>query len=287
MPGYFEKKYGIGKFEVVEIPDLAVEGSLDEAVKGTSQNTRPVAPSKRLTVRVSTGCDAIAHLAANLTFSPDPTTVIPDALAFTRNTLSAALAEPRIQRFVFCSWAAAVHQYRFNEPFDLTPSTWNTTDPAIAWAPPPYTSSRTMCVYATSKVEAEQFFWTFMRERKPYFVGNAVLPDMGIGMPVNGERQGLGPAGRLMQSLWEGGEVWRGFPPQLCVDVRDVALLHVAGLVKGDVNGERLFGFAGNWNWGDILGLVGGWYPGMGWSGEFLRPSNDSSREDCLGSVHC
>jgi len=37
MPGHFEKRYGPGKFEMVEVPDLAVKGSLDDAVKGTQR----------------------------------------------------------------------------------------------------------------------------------------------------------------------------------------------------------------------------------------------------------
>lgn len=68
-----------------------------------------------------TGCDAIAHLASNLSMSPDPNLVIKDALAFTRNALEAALTEPRIKRFVFCSSSSAVQQHRWNEVYDLTP----------------------------------------------------------------------------------------------------------------------------------------------------------------------
>lgn len=34
MPEYFDKTYGSNKFELAEVADLAVEGSLYEAVKG-------------------------------------------------------------------------------------------------------------------------------------------------------------------------------------------------------------------------------------------------------------
>lgn len=41
MPAHFEKTYGPGKFELVGVKDLAVEGCLNEAVKGA---LAPLAP---------------------------------------------------------------------------------------------------------------------------------------------------------------------------------------------------------------------------------------------------
>lgn len=182
MPEYFDKTYGHGKFELVEVADLAVEGSLDEAVKGRQRHRKV---KKACGTHDSLGCDAVAHVASNLSMSPDSNIVVKDALAFTRNALEAALTEPRIKRFVLCSSSVAVSQHRWNEEFDLTPEMWNTVDPKIAWAPPPYGPDRMIATYSASKVEAEQLFWGFIRERKPQFVGNAVLPDFIMGLPLN------------------------------------------------------------------------------------------------------
>lgn len=41
MPEHFEKTYGPGKFELVGVKDLAVEGCLDEAVKGGIASLAP------------------------------------------------------------------------------------------------------------------------------------------------------------------------------------------------------------------------------------------------------
>lgn len=40
MLEYFDKTYGSGKFELVEVPDLAVKGSLNAAVKGAKSAIR-------------------------------------------------------------------------------------------------------------------------------------------------------------------------------------------------------------------------------------------------------
>ena len=39
MPEHFDKAYGKGKFEMVQVKDLAEKGCLDEAVKGLSRTT--------------------------------------------------------------------------------------------------------------------------------------------------------------------------------------------------------------------------------------------------------
>ena len=48
----------------------------------------------------------------------------------------------------------------------------------------------------------------------------------------------------------------RTFPPQWYVDVRDVARVHVAALLEADVQNERLFAFAGTYNYSKIVDIL-------------------------------
>ena len=52
----FDEKYGKGKFEAVEVPDMMADGAFDEAVEGV---------------------DGICHMASVMTFSDKPDEVIP------------------------------------------------------------------------------------------------------------------------------------------------------------------------------------------------------------------
>ena len=113
------------------------------------------------------------------------------------NALESAAKEPSIKRFVYCSSSSAATQHKVNEKFDLTFDSWNEEDVARAWAPPPYTMDRLLPSYNASKVQGEQAFWKFVKERKPGFVGNAVLPDFVLGLPPSPGKQGLGPSGTV------------------------------------------------------------------------------------------
>jgi hypothetical protein len=58
---------------------------------------------------------------------------------------------------------------------------WNEADFKAAWAPPPYNDDRKWAVYGSSKMEAERALWKFVKEQKPGFVVNAVLPNANFG----------------------------------------------------------------------------------------------------------
>lgn len=72
-----------------------------------------------------------------------------------------------------------------------------------------------------------------------------------------------------MGSLWRGEELWKVFPPQYVIDVKDTVLLHIAGLVDPDVKGERLFGFAWKKRWTDVIPMLQKMYPEHKFPGEF------------------
>ncbi|KAH0423425.1 hypothetical protein CcaCcLH18_12207 [Colletotrichum camelliae] len=46
LPAAFDKQYGQGNFELVQVSDMAAEGAFDEATKGTMRDT-PLAHASR------------------------------------------------------------------------------------------------------------------------------------------------------------------------------------------------------------------------------------------------
>jgi nucleoside-diphosphate-sugar epimerase len=120
-------------------------------------------------------------------------------------------------------------------------------------------------VYAASKTEAEQAVWQFVKDRKPNFVANSILPNTNYGtILANGEAV---TTAKWVKSLYDGDvEHVKDIPPRKShfhvhltslaeskstewfVDVQDCARLHVACLINPDVQNERIFAFAEPFN---------------------------------------
>lgn len=162
----FKKYVESGKFELVAVPDLAVEGAFDEAVKGVS---------------------AIIHIATIVTFDPNPNNVIPQAVAGVKSILKAAAQEPSVKRFVFTSSIVAARIPMVGDDTRVVRDTWNDAAVQAAWAPPPYEASRGMYTYAASKVAAEKELWKFVDEQKPHFAVNVIAPSGITGEPLHKE----------------------------------------------------------------------------------------------------
>jgi nucleoside-diphosphate-sugar epimerase len=116
-----------------------------------------------------------------VSFDSDPNNVIPQVLAGIRGILNSAAKEPGVKRFVFTSSSSAATSPKPNKKFTINKDTWNEEDVEAAWMPAPYGPSRAWFVYAASKTQAEQELWKYVREQKPHFVANAVLPNTNIG----------------------------------------------------------------------------------------------------------
>ncbi|KAK4545211.1 hypothetical protein LTR36_003390 [Oleoguttula mirabilis] len=240
MQEHFDNAYGPGKFELVKVDNMVEEGSLDEAVKG---------------------CAGVLHVASNLSFHPDPNIVVTEAIALVKSVLESATKEPSVKRFVYTSSSSAACQMKWNEAFDLTSESWNTTSIAEAWKPPPYEQDRALHVYNASKAQAEQFFWRYVEDHKPHFVGNAVLPDFVCGAPVSLEKQGYGPTGGILYCLWTKNDMWKMLPTQYMIDAKDCALLHIGALTHPDYQNERIFGYAHPKRWTDWIARLKKMYP--------------------------
>ncbi|KAL8801755.1 MAG: hypothetical protein Q9182_004227, partial [Xanthomendoza sp. 2 TL-2023] len=212
----FGERYGQGKVETVVVADMKAEGAFDEACR--------VFSSKQ-------GVSGVAHVASDMAFSSDPNKIIPMVIAGAVNAASAAAKEPSVQRFVYTSSSTAITSPKLNREFTISVDQWNDEDVAKAWAPPPYHEDRAMCVYGASKTQAEKAMWEFVRERKPGFVLNTVLPNLNMGTVLS-ERQSGSTAG-LLRQIYETGELekFNRFPPQWMVNVADTARVHVAALI--------------------------------------------------------
>ncbi len=257
------KKYADrGDFELAHVPDLAADGAFDEAIKGIS---------------------AIAHVASILTFDPDPNNVIPRTVTGATSVLHAAMRESSVKAFVYTSSIGAVTMPR---PGNVTPITWDTYNDfatRASWAPPPYEPSRGMLTYMASKVAAEKAVWKFVEERKPHFTINSIPPSAIMGQALNkahnegigawvrnlydGDTSFWGPHGasKLISVLDRQPKVMPSDPDgsyaDYGVDVKDVAVLHVAAVLDPSVNHARLQAWGHKCNGNDILAIMRKHYP--------------------------
>lgn len=159
--------------------------------------------------------------------------------------LEVAEATPSIKRFVQTSSSATAWFGTNDTAFDITTDSWNTIQVEQAWAPPPHAPDYGLAVYCASKTKQEQEAWRYVKERKPGFVFNAVLPDYVIGKILSVENQGYPSSLAFVKYIWDG-DIDKALvlPPQYEVDSEDVAMLHVAAMLHPDAKEERIFGYA-------------------------------------------
>ncbi|KAL8854121.1 MAG: hypothetical protein Q9221_001043 [Calogaya cf. arnoldii] len=256
----FAGKYGEDQIETVIVADMAQPGAFDEACKGVT---------------------GVAHVASDMNDSPDPNKVIPAVVAGAINALSAASKEPSIKRFVFTSSSTAILIPTLNEEFTITTSQWNDAAVSAAWEPPPYDPDRAFTVYAASKTQAERESWNFVRDHKPNFVLNAVLPNFNMGTILSDQHSAS--TGAAVKQIYQTGQVEelaRRYGPQWMVDVQDTARLHVAALVDPEVENQRVLAFAHPFNMNDVLACLRRLEPGKEFPEDVEGLGRDRSKLD-------
>ncbi|KAI1334147.1 aldehyde reductase [Xylariaceae sp. FL0016] len=237
----FNRKYGPGNFEFAAVPDMAADNAFTLAMKGVS---------------------AVVHTATAYTMSPNPHEVIPSSIKGTLEALEAAAQEPSVARFVLTSSSASALIPRPNDPVRVTADTWNDAVVDFAYRDPPYEPERAYPVYAASKTLCEKEAWKFVRETKPSFTLNAVLPNINFGASLDFPHQGHPSTSGFVAELFHGRwETMAGFPAQYFVDVQDTALLHVAAALHPGVESERIFAFAEPVNGDGVLAILRRLYP--------------------------
>ena len=196
------ERHGEGKLEIEAVPDIAVDGAFDEAVKGMSSNHVPdihIYP-------YPTGVSAVAHVASNVSFDEDASKVIPHAISATASILNSCLAQPSVKSFVLTSSSTACQGPKPNVPGSIDANTWNEEDIKDAWAPRSARKERELShgwvVYGASKTEAEKALWNFRDEKKPHFTVNAVLPGTNFG-PVFSKEE-ASSTGAFVKMICEG-----------------------------------------------------------------------------------
>ncbi|KAF4993441.1 hypothetical protein FDECE_13407 [Fusarium decemcellulare] len=197
------------------------------------------------------------HSAASVAFDNDPNKIIPVTVAGAVNALKAAYSEPSVKRLVLTSSSAAAVGL-LSSGVTVTEDRWNEEAIKDAWSGEPYPPNRSVIVYEASKAQSEQAVWKYHEEnrgQRPDLTINAVLPNLIFGRPIDPVNQGHRTSAGLIAALWKGEEpsVHFGVPRQYYVDVEDTALLHVAGAVLPHVQSQRIFAFAGRFNWDTVL----------------------------------
>ncbi|GKU10144.1 unnamed protein product [Fusarium langsethiae] len=255
----FEKQYGQGNFELVKLSDMTSEDELKKLVKGVS---------------------VVAHTASNMSLHPDPNQVIPEAISGALTALKVAYSESSVKRFVLTSSSSAAAVTLADKPHTLVnEKSWSEGAVKVAWADPPYTLQRAGAVYAASKVQSEQALWKYHdehRNERPDLVVNTVLPNYNWGKSIDVANQGYPSSSGLPAMLYKGkvATVHRRILPQYYIDVDDTGRLHVAAAIFDHVKDQRIFGFAGRFNWDQVLDILRKHYP------EKTFPENFSSGED-------
>ena len=170
------------KYSCVVVPDMLAPNSLDEAIRGV---------------------DGVIHTSSPTDMNPDPEKVIPPLVRHIEEVLEACATEESVKRFVYTSSSTAATLPVPGRKAHLDKTTWNDEAVKMAWTPP-HTPEKGYPVYGASKTEAERALWKFVRERKPRFVVNAVLPDTNLGRVLGGR---MGPTGRMIVDLYKEGVV--------------------------------------------------------------------------------
>ncbi|KAK3716885.1 hypothetical protein LTR37_006235 [Vermiconidia calcicola] len=197
------------------------------------------------------GCDAIIHVATATSFDPDPHNVVGPTVAGVESILRSAAKTPSVKRFVLTSSSVAALLPQPGNELTVGVDDWNDEVYEQAWAPPPYTPDRAFATYAASKIAGEKAFWKFVKEEKPNFVANTVLPNFNIGTILTAG----GPTGSAVPSVL-GGNI-PPFPSQYHIDVIDNARIHlIAAALDPCIKNERIFAFNKTFTWTDIIEIL-------------------------------
>lgn len=251
-----ESRHGPGgRFELVEVPDIARAGAWTAALRGVAAVVQVAGPAS---FDIADADETAAEESAALQ-------VLLEA--------AAAATEPKVQSFVLTGSAWAAWRPDVKVARTLTADTWN--DEAVelaARAEEMREEERGLVRFMAVKVKVERAAWRWVSATRPSFRFNVVLADTVLG-PVLDAAQQPGSTAGLVRALWhghghghgqEGGggglEVMGAIAPQWFVDARDLGRVYAAALGTA-ADGERLFAFAGRYSWHRVLAIMKVAYP--------------------------
>ena len=161
----------------------------------------------------SLGVAGVVHVASVLTFDPDPNKVIPLVVDGALGAAASAAKQTSVKRFVYTSSSTAITAPKPNVEFTLSTDNWNDEQVEEAWKPPPYEPERAWATYGASKTQAEQAMWKFVKEQKPGFILNTVLPNTNFGEILSDKQPAS--TGGWVKKIYDGGfDALKDIPPQ-------------------------------------------------------------------------
>ena len=195
------------------------------------------------------GCDVLMHTASPFPMGEpkDPQELIRPAVDGTLRAMNAAKAAG-IKRVVLTSSNAAIYKDASKPkeaPSDET--NWTTPDADFVTA------------YEASKTLAERAAWDFVAEN-PDMVLTSINPGAVFGPPMDGR---FGTSLELVERLMSGKDPYAPPFEMRVVDVRDVAMLHVAAIDLEAAKGERFSATAGMMSFLDMCDALREWDPSL------------------------
>ncbi|PKK49054.1 hypothetical protein CI102_6503 [Trichoderma harzianum] len=223
-PNAWMKEYFGPKFELIEVPDLNAPDAFNKAIEGV---------------------DGIAHIAMDMGMNPQNHAIIENTIKSNLQLLKAAAKESSVKSVVITSSLAACALPTTGTPYKIGNPRWHG-----------------IVLYGASKARGEQEAFAWMREHKPAFSFNTVVPNVNFGTAISPENMSYLSTSAVIDAAVKGYPSAPSIlPPQWYVDVEDTALLHLGALTLDDVNGERLLAFAGKYSWTQILEILHKRYP--------------------------
>lgn len=241
----FERRHGPGRFELIQVSDLAEPGIWAPAVQGVS---------------------GIITVAANADLGstrPVNECVKEEVVGF-HSLLDAANKSGTVKSVVYTSSVWAAWDPKPGVPVTITDKTYNEDAIRIAGDTSLSAAEKGLKPFMAIKAEVEKALWDWVAKEKPAFRFNSILPDTVIGPILVPDKQSASTAG-FVRGLWNNEArslaIIQHFAPQWFVDVRDTAKLYLAALTTPGVDGERLFGCAEKFSFPQIAKILKELYP--------------------------
>ncbi|KAL2828007.1 putative aldehyde reductase [Aspergillus cavernicola] len=227
----FESKYGAGKFESVNVPNLDDKEALEAVLDGVN---------------------GVIHVASDVSFRTNPGDVINSVVTAVEAVLEAASKVPSVKRVVLTSSSlAAAVPHPGKGSIVLTQDTWNELSVKAAWDENTPAESKAFAIYAASKAEGERAAYNWVKKNNPEYTFNSVLPDWTIGEFLH---PNISSTGLMTLQLLEGNDAAiKICGSQYTADVKDLARLHAIALLDPSIQSERIFGLATPLIWKDVV----------------------------------
>ncbi|KAL1840880.1 hypothetical protein VTJ49DRAFT_7672 [Mycothermus thermophilus] len=205
------------RLEVVEVPDMSIDGAFDQAVEGDPVSMTETDPEPMMRAAVH-----------------GTTSLLSSALAESTRAVASSSSSSPLRSVVFMSTISAIFSPSRPEGHVFTEADWNDAAEAemrrLGRETPGYV------VYQASKTAAERAFWKFASEAKPRFGMVALCPAPVLGPPLYlpTPLSSLSMRVRDIYNVLRGGLIPAFDSPVrgTFVDVRDVAELVLRAVEK-------------------------------------------------------